>query len=621
VSKLAPLSVPYRVFRRGTSLLVALAFAAISGMPGLPVGPASLVALGFLAVAVAALGSYELAYYRRFEYELGAETLDIRSGVLARREREIPLGRVQNVDISRNVVERLLGLAVVGFETAGGGDTEATLRYVDFEEAKRLQREVARLKRGATATTDEVTDAPDAETLFEITDRELAILGALSFDFRIPGVLFVLLSGSAPVVSSLVPALNPAERPPVEVAGLLVAAGATVLAVSWLTGATVAVLNYHGFRLSRVGDELQYERGLLRRFDGSIPLEKIQSLTVEDSPLKRRFGYAVLRIETAGYAGAGDGGGGAATAVPLATRERVYELANGIEPFGAPDFERPPTRARQRYLVRYLLALVAPVALVAAAVRFAPLPSAALAATADLPRYVAFAPLLAVPVLAVAAHLKWRHRGYWLGPNHVVTRNGVWTRRVIVVPYYRIQTVIDSRTVFQRRRRLATVTVDTAGSLSILGSDAAAVDVDETAADALRTTLDERLVRALSERRGRRRQRRLRELSEGEAVDPAGAAGGGDVDEEADAAADGPVVDDGGDRDPDDAGAAGDDARGGPADGGFRFGDAVDPNRDPDPSGGPADVDADRDPDPGGGPADVDPNDDPESQSGSGRSE
>jgi putative membrane protein len=115
-----------------------------------------------------------------------------------------------------------------------------------------------------------------------------------------------------------------------------------------------------------------------------------------------------------------------------------------------------------------------------------------------------YATAVALPALPVAAHLKWKHRGYWLGDDHVVTRNGVWNRETKIVPYYRVQTVIDSRTVFQRRWRVATVTVDTAGSLSILGRDAAAVDIDGTDADDLRDELSARLRTAVAERRSRR---------------------------------------------------------------------------------------------------------------------
>ncbi|SEO96567.1 putative membrane protein [Halogranum amylolyticum] len=487
--KLSPLSVPYKAVQKGASIVFTLAFVLFSGASAVLGGLGGpLVTVGLLGGIVVLLVAYEVLYYRRYEYELTADTFDIRSGVVSRRNREIPLRRIQNVDISRNVVQRVLGIAALNFETAGGSGTEAAIRYVTFEEAKRLQNEIARLKRGDAA------DAPEVESdeLFALSDRELAIVGALSFDPRGLGILFFLLSGSIPVVSSFFSFGG--ETLVLALGGLVVLVA--ILFVSWLAGFVIAVVNYYGFRLSRTDDELLYERGLLQRYDGSIPFDKIQTLTIEDNPLKRRFGYATLAIETAGYAPGQGSERGSEAAVPLATRQRVVSLANDIEAFGTPTFTRPPKRIRRRYTARYLIILGVVTGALFAVVT---------ALDATVPWYGTLAVL---PVIPVAAHYKWKHRGYWLGENHVVTRNGFWKRQTKVVPYYRIQTVIDSRTIFQRRWRVATVTVDTAGSLSLAAQDAAAVDIEAADAERVRAELEDRLVSAVADRRSRRRRSR-----------------------------------------------------------------------------------------------------------------
>ena len=502
---LSPLSVPYRVLQRGGGIAVGLAFVLRGGfdVPGVGIaGPALLVTVA--GIAAAALIGYETAYVRRFTYELGGDTLDIESGVVSRRSREIPLGRIQNVDISRNVLQRLLGIAVVSFETAGGGDTEASLRFVSVTEAKRLQRRLGRLKRegdaeaerdadvhepGAAdgdATTDpgdsparptaDRFDAPAVTELFSLDRRELGVVGVFSVDFRVPGILFLLVST---VGSTVVPAYL-ASIPGIALVVTAAFALVGVALASWIVGAAAAIVEYYDFRLVRSGDELQYERGLLRRYDGSIPFDKIQTLTLSDNPLKRRFGYATLYIETAGYA-PGGGSRGSEVAVPLAKRDRVIELIEALEPVGDVEFERPPKRARRRYLVRYLavVGILTGAAYAAAMVASLPFPP--------------WSPAVLAPLAAWFAHATWRHRGRWLGDHHAVTRNGVLRRRTKIVPYYRIQTVIDSRTVFQRRLRLGTITIDTAGSLSLGGQDAAAVDIDDAAAADLREGLETRL--------------------------------------------------------------------------------------------------------------------------------
>jgi len=499
--KLAPQSVPYRALQKVSGIVVVLFFV-VNNNPEWGLAPAAAVA----GAVVLAAFAYEVAYYRRFDYELTEDTLDISSGVISRREREIPYRRIQNVDVSRSVIQRAIGVAAVDLETAGGSSTEGSIRFVVPDEATRLQREVQRRKStGSDTRTDGEsadrpgseasgrTDAgpgavgPDEEELFAISPGELALVGALSFDGRLIGLLAFLSSGSVPVLSSFIPDASAVALTATAIVGV----GGLFL-VSWVLGAGIAFSNYYGFRLSRAGDELRYERGLFRRYSGSIPTEKVQALRIADNPAKRALGYASLSIETAGYAPGQGGDQGSQAAVPIASTDRVYRLAREVESFGEPSFHRPPKRIRWRYAFRYALVVGAFVA-VAYGVNWY--------FGAGAPWYAPVALLLAVPP---AAHLKWKHRGYWLGDDHLLTRNGFWSRTVTVVPYYRIQNVIDTRTVFQRRWDVATIVADTAGSSSIAGNDAAAVDFATDEAVDLRETLRERLRASVAEHRDRR---------------------------------------------------------------------------------------------------------------------
>ena len=489
--KLAPQSIPYRAFQKVAGIVVILFFIVNANDWGFLAAVAA--ATGVLLVAVA----YEVAYYRRFEYKLTDDTLDISSGVISRREREIPYRRIQNVDVSRSVIQRAIGVAAVDLETAGGSSTEGSIRFVTPAEATRLQREVQRRKSagsgsesvetGSDADGQTVEAGPTEEELFAISPGELALVGALSFDGRLIGLLAFLGSGSFPVLSGFVPDASAAA-----ISALASVAVGLLFLVSWIIGAGLAFSNYSGFRLLRAGDELRYERGLFRRYNGSIPTEKVQTLSISDNPAKRALGYASLSIETAGYAPGQAGNTGSQAAVPIAATDRVYRLAHEVESFGMPSFNRPPKRIRWRYVFRYAIAIGAVAALAFGVDWYV---------AAEVPWYGPLALLLAVPA---AAHLKWKHRGYWLGEDHLLTRNGFWSRRVTVVPYYRIQNVIDSRTIFQRRWNVATVVADTAGSSSLTGSDAAAVDFDVDEAIELRATLQERLQSAVSARRDRR---------------------------------------------------------------------------------------------------------------------
>ncbi|ADJ15377.1 PH domain-containing protein [Halalkalicoccus jeotgali] len=495
MTRLHPLSVPYRVAQAVLGyvpLVIFIAFPSGSAFGGIGLAIAVLATVvGFGAVV-----AWQLAYYRRFDYETTPDTFDIRSGVLSRRHREIPYRRVQNVDISRNVVQRALDIAELRIETAGGGETEAVLRYVGYEEAKRLQDELRRRKRAEHSTEGGTQASDEEDLLYAITPEDLAVLAVASFDLRLASFLSVLLSFAGPPV--LLELLTDLPVSPFLVVGAVVVL--VVIASALLSGAG-AVLGTYGFRLTRSGEELRYERGLIQRFDGSIPLDKVQSLVVRENLLKRLLGYASLAVETAGYAPGQDGGVGSESAVPIADRGTVRTIAREIEPFEEPTFVRPPKRARRRYAVRYLLALGVLAGLVYAGT---------LVLGFEMYWY---ALLLGLPLAPVAAHYKWASRGYCLGADHVLTRTGFWNRTTRIVPYYRVQNAIHTQTVLQRRWRLASVVIDTAGTSSLVGGDARALDLDETAATELREAVAERLQTTLRNRRrgavGGARDRRI----------------------------------------------------------------------------------------------------------------
>ncbi len=535
-----------------------------------------------LAPAAFLLGvAYQVAYYYRFTYELTDEELIVASGVVGRQKREIPLERIQNVDVRRPALKRALGLAVVNFETAGGSSTEATLDAVDTAEADRLQNEIgprsrrskstersstaavtggAASERGradgvdesatgesVTGTTDTpdlqgTTDTPDSqgaahtpdpretdeELLYEVSDHELRVLSVVSFRpgaFAVPfvGIPFGGEEMTRALLGRLGIDLREGVRSLAALDVLTLGVGAVGLLVSyllavWMVSIALTYLQYYDFRLERVGDELRYERGLIGRYSGTIPLGKVQTVTVGENVLMRRLGYAALGVETAGYAPGANGGSGSETTVPLGARDRVLTLAQKVlaasddtgryeasetfdettdvgegddsSPVVDPALSSPEPRARKRYTRRYLIAL----GLLAAAIGTATV-------VTTLPTAAAAVPVVLAPLTPVAARLKYRHRGYHETAWSLVTRAGFWRRRTRIVPVFRLQNVLITRTIFQRRWGLASVTADTASSASIVGGEAVIYDVNPERADEIRVSLLERLNAALAERK------------------------------------------------------------------------------------------------------------------------
>ncbi len=356
-----------------------------------------LVPLGLL------LGTtYALVYYYRFEYGITPDTFDVRSGVFSRRSGD-SYGRIQNVDIARGVVQRLLGLAVVSIETAGGGNTEATLRFVSESEANRLQHQIRRRTAEATerrrrrADTDsdavesgesplpddsvagtpgeESASDPDFERadgtataesgpqisesdsrtyesrrrrLFDLEARELLLYSFTSFrPAAVAAVLFVFFLATDTILDVLVTIAQPVGGPEDLENGttgsygvLTIVSMVNGLVITYLLSVAYTFATYYDFQLGRIDEDFVYEQGLLQRYSGSIPVEKVQSVTVTANPVQRLIEYAGLWVETAGYGP--DSGSGSQSAVPLADRRRVYAFTENLTGVERPRFHTHP---------------------------------------------------------------------------------------------------------------------------------------------------------------------------------------------------------------------------------------------------------------------------------------
>src|SRR5215204_3980952 len=91
----------------------------------------------------------------RRTYELESGALRLEEGVLARKLRAVPFDRIQQVDLVRKPLHRLLGVATLRVETAGGGSAaEVDLDVVTLAEAQALRSSLLRAKaRLAAAPT------------------------------------------------------------------------------------------------------------------------------------------------------------------------------------------------------------------------------------------------------------------------------------------------------------------------------------------------------------------------------------------------------------------------------------------------------------------------------------
>ena len=131
----------------------------------------ALALAGFIAVcAVVWLASG--LWWRRMGYQLGAEELSLRRGLLSVQLRTARYDRTQAVDVVEPVIARLFRLAAVRVETAGGQSSVIEIAYLKKSDAEALRDDILARVHGAPTSQ---TEAP-AEESAEETAEEPALV-------------------------------------------------------------------------------------------------------------------------------------------------------------------------------------------------------------------------------------------------------------------------------------------------------------------------------------------------------------------------------------------------------------------------------------------------------------
>ncbi len=417
-----------------------------------------------------------VARYLSFRLRYDEHELVIRTGILFRNERHVPYARIQNLGAVRNVFHRLLGVTEVRIETGGGKEPEATISVLPREAFDEMRRRVFEV-RSATQDAAETRSSPALATeagdvLLHLPLRELVLHGVIeNRALLVLGGLFGVLwevglidrvgdrffgerSYGRGVVRDVIAAIAAGDPPPLD--RLLVAAAAVgaVVVVLQLASIVWTVVRLHGFTLSRAHEDLRTEFGLFTRVTGTIPLRRIQTLTVREGPLQRLASRVAVRVETAG--GAGGPGAGAATrerewVAPILRRSALPDLVRQMLPevdLGRTEWRPVHPRAFARAVKGALGAAAAISAFGALAAGWAGM----LVAVGIIPWWV------------FAARQHVRHLA-WAADDQVVTfRSGWLWRRLTVARVAKIQAVTVAQSPFDRRTGMGRIRVDTAGA-------------------------------------------------------------------------------------------------------------------------------------------------------------
>ncbi|MFN3215415.1 MAG: PH domain-containing protein [Acidimicrobiales bacterium] len=354
------------------------------------------VTAGLIALII---GGAWLSWYRT-RYRVTSSALEFERGVVFRHQRRAPLDRLQAVDLTEPLLARMVGLAKVTLEVAGGSGSSVDIAYLTKADCLRLRDHLLSVASGVASddasTPPQIGQAPEHLSVEVPLGR---LLASTLLSVALPAVGLMIAAVVVFVVTDEIGSLLPIA----------------FIVIATITGAWTAFARWFEFRVASAADGVRIRRGLFEQRTQTVPPGRVQAVRLSQPLMWRLLGWWQVDVNVAGYgSGSGDRSDTDTVLLPVGTRsEALAVLAFVIDDVALDDDALTGRGGRGGFVA---------------------------------------APTGARWVDPIA----WRRHGFRVDPSVLVLRGGRLRRRVDVVPHARTQSSAVHRGPLQRRLGLAT---------------------------------------------------------------------------------------------------------------------------------------------------------------------
>ncbi|MGJ9381982.1 PH domain-containing protein [Salipaludibacillus sp. CF4.18] len=443
----------------------------------------------FGAILLFSIGSGFIGWWK-FKYILRQDELQIKQGLIFRKNRFIRKDRIQSIDINAKLLQRLFGLVEVRIETAGGGN-EPEFRIVALrkEEAEQIKKQLLKKYKMKTKLEydeqsvnnedfneklpkeeeeefyysdvtetkeyqlEEVSEDKEEEEekkpeyQWELGNRRLFVAALTSSGVGIAATFIAAIMSQAPqflpdwLFESVIGWFL--ESSVLLIGGTIV----FVLLTAWLFTLVGTLLKYGLFKLTKIKDEIHISRGVIDQRQLTLNASRITAVRIVQSPLRQLFRYVSVYVESAG--------GGtkeedlSTVLIPLCKRMDVPEILNQIIPDFAftPTYEGIPKESLRRYMIKLI---VPPVVVAGVATYFLPY------------GWIAFV----LPIVgAVIGYFQYKSAGISQHKEFLCIKSRVISKTEVFIPRKRIQDMESTQNVLQKLDQLYTIHVSVLTSM------------------------------------------------------------------------------------------------------------------------------------------------------------
>jgi putative membrane protein len=251
------------------------------------------------------------------KYSVIGGVLRVRSGLVNRMVRIVPISRITALQAHRSLIQRLIG--VWGLSVQSPGDGAGAAVSLASLSGRRLDELRVALESGrahhhphsderyrgrnktirrylAWRHTERVGSGPDIVAVLDTPEMLLATITNNTIPLIFAGALVVWFRFSSFVPERAADVMKTSVEPRGIVAVLV-----ALVVVAIVGGVVFGALRLNRFTLIRDGEVIRNTRGLLGKQSATIPVRRIQAVRIVEGFTRGLLGYCTLQVEVAGF--------------------------------------------------------------------------------------------------------------------------------------------------------------------------------------------------------------------------------------------------------------------------------------------------------------------------------
>jgi putative membrane protein len=387
--------------------------------------------------------------YFYFTFHISGQQLIIKKGIFSKKTLIIPFERIQTVHLQQNLLHKIIGHCKVSIDTAGTEKTEVAIQSLAYKKALQLKELLSQENVLQVAAGEEMDSGN--RNIIRLAGKDLFKMALSANHLETFGLIIAFVLARFENVKDLlgINAIDYVEEHGKEVTFTAQTIGIIIfftLAFSILISVVRIILKYSDFTIQLTDKGFHLKHGMLQSHQQFVGTRKIQYILWRANWIRRKIGIYMFHVKTAGE---DEIKKKQRIHVPVTRTEHLQQLSAYYQ-LSFPSLENEENFIQKDYVYRRILLVGFPVTVVAIAIAWI---------WWDVNAFWIGLWLLYFTISAAVYRKNFR---IWVNEDAIEISRGVWGRERLILNWSKLQLVTVQQSIYQRRKGLASLSLQTA---------------------------------------------------------------------------------------------------------------------------------------------------------------